>query len=332
MLERPDDIQDDQIATCLHEHYRLNATHIEFLPRGSDINTVVFRVKCADSSAWFIKLRRGTFERMSLLIPYRLREHVIPPHATQTDELYAELGNYQLAVFPFIDGHDGCESPLHDQHWVELGKALRALHAFRLTHPAPINYEDFGNRWRKRVWGFLQQMNEQTFTDPIAAELAAFLRDKQPIITQLLNRADKLGYAFLSQAFPFAVCHGDIHAWNVLIDEKNQLYIVDWDTLVFAPKERDLMFIGGGLFCNHRSAEEETTLFFQGYGQISIHSGALAYYRYERIIQDIAAYCEDILLNQGREADRSNGLRQLMSQFDPDQVTDIAFRSDAKHD
>ncbi len=43
------------------------------------------------------------------------------------------------------------------------------------------------------------------------------------------------------------LCHSDIHGGNVLIAENDALYIVDWDEPIMAPKERDLMFIGGGI-------------------------------------------------------------------------------------
>ncbi|WP_394355812.1 phosphotransferase family protein [Candidatus Trichorickettsia mobilis] len=42
----------------------------------------------------------------------------------------------------------------------------------------------------------------------------------------------------------YILCHTDIHGWNLLIDKDGALYVVDWDTLIFAPIERDLMFIG----------------------------------------------------------------------------------------
>ena len=52
----------------------------------------------------------------------------------------------------------------------------------------------------------------------------------------------------LETRFPdFIVCHFDIHAGNILIDDDGSLYIVDWDDPILAPKERDLMYIGGGL-------------------------------------------------------------------------------------
>jgi spectinomycin phosphotransferase len=64
---------------------------------------------------------------------------------------------------------------------------------------------------------------------------------------------------------------------------------------------------------------------------------ALAYYRYERIAQDIAAFCEQLFLtNEGRE-DREQAFRYLKSNFLPIGVLEIAYRSEqpgkiAEHD
>ncbi len=53
----------------------------------------------------------------------------------------------------------------------------------------------------------------------------------------------------------------------------------------------------------------------------------LPYYRYERIVADIAAYAEQIFGMQGSVEDREEGLRQLTDQFLPNQVVEIANRT-----
>ena len=88
------------------------------------------------------------------------------------------------------------------------------------------------------------------------------------------------------------------------------------------------MFVGGGQFGHARSEQEEEKLFYQGYGQTQIDPIALAYYRYERIVQDIADYCQQILSTDEGGEDRETGLRQLISQFQPNHVVEIAFRSE----
>jgi spectinomycin phosphotransferase len=119
-----------------------------------------------------------------------------------------------------------------------------------------------------------------------------------------------------------------MHAGNFLIDANGGFYIIDWDTLVFAPKERDLMYVGGGLAGNWRSPGEEGNLFYQGYGQTQIDPIAVAYYRYERIIEDIAIYCESILLSDEGGEDREQSLEYLKSNYLPNCTIDIAMQTD----
>jgi spectinomycin phosphotransferase len=101
---------------------------------------------------------------------------------------------------------------------------------------------------------------------------------------------------------------------------------VDWDNPVFAPKEQDLILIGGS---DIWKGTREETLFFQGYGKTEIDRTALAYDRYERIIQDIAAFCEQLFLTAEGGEDREQAYEYFTGQFLPDHEVAIAFKTDA---
>jgi spectinomycin phosphotransferase len=122
------------------------------------------------------------------------------------------------------------------------------------------------------------------------------------------------------------LCHTDLHAWNVL-HSSSGLYIIDWDAPLLAPRERDLMFFGGGVGGIWNTRREEA-LFYQGYGRVDIDLTALTYYRYERILADVAEYCGQLLTTRAGSADRERGLRQFTAAFQPHGVVEIAFRSD----
>ena len=93
------------------------------------------------------------------------------------------------------------------------------------------------------------------------------------------------------------------------------------------PSNQRPIIIGAGIGDNWNTEREEL-LFYQGYGAAEINRTALAYYRYERIVQDFAAYCEEILLTEGSSADREQGLRYFTSNFDPGSTIDLARRID----
>jgi spectinomycin phosphotransferase len=150
------------------------------------------------------------------------------------------------------------------------------------------------------------------------------LQAKRAEIIDLVERAERLAGVLQARSPEFVLCHADLHAGNFLLDGNGAFYIVDWDTLTLAPKERDLMFIGGGLLGGWRTPEEEETLFYRAYGQRDVDPIALAYYRYERIIQDIAVFCERIFSTNGTGADREQSFHYLASNFLPNGTIKIA--------
>jgi spectinomycin phosphotransferase len=335
MLEKPD-LADAKIVECLGDEFGLKITQMAFLPLGADVNTAVYRAVTRDGTPYFVKLRRGDFDEIAAVVPKVLHDQgmkqIIAPLLTRSQQLWSMLGEFNVMLYPFIEGHGGFEVNLSDQNWVEFGRALRAIHTAVLPQSIleHIRREAYSNQWREIVRGFQSQVETTTFADSVAAEFASFLKSKQAEIRHLVIRAEQLASVLQGQSLPFILCHADIHVGNLLITANDRLYVVDWDTITLAPKERDLMFVGSGLGGDGHTAEEEETLFYEGYGQTEIDPVALAYYRYERIVQDISAYCEQILLTDEGGEDRQEGLSQLQSQFLPGGVVERAHASE-KH-
>jgi spectinomycin phosphotransferase len=318
----------------LRDEYELLVAQVTFLPLGVDRNAAVYRAVAGDGSLYFVKLRRGVFDEIAVALPKFLSDqgiaHIIAPLTTNTGQPWANLDVFKLAVYPFVEGRNGYEIDLSDRHWSELGIVLKRLHTVEVPSAliGRIQRETYSPRWREIVKTFLERIDADSLDDSVAARLAAFLKAKREKILDLVGRAERLAQALQAGSPEFVLCHSDIHAGNCLIDADDAFYIVDWDEPIMAPKERDLMFIGGGLMGAGRTPQDEETLFYRAYGQTQIDPTALAYYRYERIIQDIAVFCERILLTTQGSEDREQCLHYLTSSFLPNNTIEIAYQSD----
>jgi len=332
MLEKPD-VQDEKIIACLQDAYGLQIAEITFLPLGADAYAGVYRATTTDGTPYFAKLRSRNFEAISVEVPKFLFEsgisQIIAPIATVSGNLSAQLDEFHVILYPFIEGANGWQVALSDTQWNIYGQTLKHIHSLTLppTLADHIPRETYSPYWRDRVRQFQAQVEDTVFAEPTAAAMADFLKQKRWDISHLIQRAEDLGAVLQNQAADNVLCHSDIHLGNLLINDET-FYIVDWDQPILAPKERDLMFIGGGIGNGRFSPEQEETLFYAGYGQTDIDPVALAYYRYERIVQDFAAYSEEILLTDEGGEDRPEGLRRVMSQFQPNAVIDMAYRTE----
>jgi spectinomycin phosphotransferase len=324
--------------SAIAERLVLTAVQIIFLPLGADQNTAVYRSETNDKTAYFLKLRSGVFEETAVTLPHFLHDqgirHIIAPLTTKTGQLWTRLDAFTVILYPFVDGRNGRELKLSAAQWAALGAALKKLHT--LTVPPAIKthlrQEAYSPRWREMVKMFLERVQSDAYDDSVALELAAFLRGRRAEILDLVQRAEQLAESLARESLELVLCHADIHASNVLVDGRDTLYIVDWDDPLLAPKERDLMFIGGAQGFVGYTMPGGRSAVLSGYGPATINPRALAYYRYERIIEDIALYCEQLLLSNEGGQDRAQSLRYLVSNFLPDGTIEAARRVDKRYD
>jgi spectinomycin phosphotransferase len=304
------------IIDCLKSHYGIGAVSLTTLLSGADRNAYRYKAE-SQGPSYFVKLRRGHHYDISVAVLAELQasgiEHIIPPVPTNLGELTHHINGFTLIVYPFIEGQDGFCYNLSDDQWVTLGQVLRRVHAFDLPPSLKdrIRKETYSPRWREAV----RSLDAQ-----------AFIREHREVIRRLVDGAERLSRKVQEQSPEFVLCHSDIHGGNVMIDGNGAIYIVDWDDPILAPKERDLMFIGGGV-ANVWNNPHEEECFYQGYGKTDINKAALAYYRYERIVEDIAEYGQALLLTAVGDETRLEIHKQFTDMFEPRGVVDIAFQT-----
>lgn len=328
----PPAISPQTIIDYLGEVYGMRALQATFLPIGADVDAAVYRIHADDGARYFLKLKRGDFDDVAVAIPAFLHAHglrqVMAPLATTARQLWVSGHGFHWLLYPFFEGQNGYEVALSAAQWRTLGECVNGLHA--LTLPAPLDArvprEDYSPQWRNMVNAFNRQVEKRAYGEPIAARLAAFWLTRRDDIRAMVARAERLSRTLRERPRTFVLCHADMHPGNILLGAHDELAIVDWDNPILAPKEHDLMCIGGGMGFAVEGAREDA-LFYHGYGSTAIDPVALAYYRYERIVADVAAYGEQIFGAHGSVEDREDGLRRLMGQFLPHQVVAIAHQT-----
>ena len=333
----PPDLSHEAIHAFLNHHYGLHVHRVEFLPLGADADSAVFRVDARNATTSFLKLRSGHFEPLATVVPDFLHHKkgiaaVMGPLPTLEQQPSVQSLGFDWALYPFFEGKNGFERALTNQQWIALGEALGAVHRTELPPAllASIPKEAYSHHWREGVRGYQRRFINGFNGDEIVGRFHTFWEKHDEEIDTIVYRSEQLASILLERTLPLVLCHADIHAGNVLVgdddDDNGQLSIVDWDTLILAPKERDLMFIGGGVG-NVWNRPQEADLFYQGYGAADIDPVALAYYRHERITRDILEIADQVFDASASPEDREEGLRQMASQFDPDGVIAIAHRS-----
>jgi spectinomycin phosphotransferase len=332
MLEKPA-IPEEKICDCMQAEFGLQTGQIDFLPLGADLNTAVYRLLGKDGRHYFLKLRRGSFREISVTLPKFLGEQgiteVIVPLKTRSGKLWANLEATTVLLYPFVEGRNGYERNLAESQWVELGQAFKRIHSVELPKrlSRQIRRENYSPDYRLALQSILESSVEEGYSEPLSIKLAGLLEEYGKITRDLLQQAEQLAQSVKEPPTEFCLCHADLHAGNILIDAEGRIHLVDWDDPILAVKERDLMSIGASLFGNWRLPQEEEMLFYEGYGQVQINQAALAYYRCERVIEDLAIECRQIFSKTGSIEEREQALEFFESNFLPNHTIELALKT-----
>ncbi|ASO21272.1 spectinomycin phosphotransferase [Actinoalloteichus hoggarensis] len=131
--------------------------------------------------------------------------------------------------------------------------------------------------------------------DPLVRSLATGWQAASTLIGVLLDQAESLAAELRTRPTRRVVCHGDPHLGNVLAAGDDEVFLLDWDDAVLAPRELDLLFVLGGVLPFAQVTPQEQTWFFEGYGPVEIDPVRLAYHRCTRALEDLAVPAAEVL-------------------------------------
>ena len=324
-----------RIGATLDAQYDLAVGSVTFLPISLDHRVAVCEIVSLDGRPWFLKATIGRVRSSGLIVPAALVDQGVPnimaPTRTRSGELSCGLDGdtgIRLVLFPFIDGGNAKVVGLSDQQWRTFGATLRAVHDSGLGEQFGelLPTETFALPSAIKVRGLLELLRGTRFRSPVARRHAVFWLENAGLFERLLDRAEAFGTLLAQRQFDTVLCHGDIHAANILVAGDGRIFLSDWDgppEPLIAPRERDLLFVIGSRIARPVEPWEER-LFFEGYGPVSIDRNALVYFRYERIVQDLGEYGESVFLSQdlGEDA-RADDAAAVVAFFEPDGAVDM---------
>jgi spectinomycin phosphotransferase len=297
---------------------------------GNDASSFAYRVQARNGDLYFLKMKQNLSNLAGLFVARFLNdqgvEQVIAPLPTKAQKLAGELDGYSLILYPFIAGNEAMNVGMSDAQWTELGSVMKQIHITGLpSEISPyVRRETFIPKWSILARELHQQVNTRNYDDPSQKELAAFWKEKNEIIQTLIERTERIGTRLQQIDLEFVLCHADIHTANILITQEQDMFIVDWDDTLLAPKERDLMFI----LDEDTIRTREEQMFFNGYGKVKINQLAIAYYRYEWCVQEIGDFGCRVFLTEGSgENTKRAAVQEFMKLFSPSDVVEAALNT-----
>jgi spectinomycin phosphotransferase len=282
MREQPI-IPEERLRTCLQEQYDLIPVTLEFLPLGLDYNSWVHRVVSEQGASYLLKARSGPLYEPSCFVPNYLRDEgiaaVVAPLPTKSNTLWTKVVDWTVIVYLFIDGDTG-KTGMTDEQWKEVGAIFKRIHQVPLSPEGfeSLRKETFDpTEYARWVSAFETQHTHTVGGSVSERALRADWLAHQSTIHTVVHNLEKLAGMLQRRSGPYVICHADLHQANLIRDHAGNVFVIDWNDVMLAPKERDFIFV----------REPHADAFWKGYGQAQIDWVALTYYCWERVVTDL---------------------------------------------
>jgi aminoglycoside phosphotransferase (APT) family kinase protein len=263
VLTRPVDLLDLEVIDVLRTGWALEPVDIEYSAVG--FGSHHWRATDDAGRRWFVSVddlaarRRSSddsldvaYERLDAALSTARAVHesgaafVVAPVRTTDGGVLQRIGDrYAAALYPFVDGrHRGFGDSLSAVERDEVLRLIGTLHTLPGAVSRTAQVEDFALAQRAELANALDELRTPWHTGPYGERARAWFAVRASRIEHLLGEHDRLADQARERPDRMVLTHGEPHPGN-LIETTSGWMLVDWDTALIAPPERDLWLLRG---------------------------------------------------------------------------------------
>lgn len=303
MYNEPPDLERSAVADALERTWGIAAARLDYLPVG--FGSHHWEAIGTDGSRWFVSAddlgggRHGqrppdqafavldrAFRTAAALRDVAGLEFVQAPIGSGRGVVLVRVGpRYAIRVEPFVEGTAGASGEFdHPEQRRQMGTLLGRLHAGSERVPPGLpGRDDFMLPGREALEQALAQLATPWNAGPYGEPARQLLREHARGVRQRLGAYDRLSAKVRDEPGPWIVTHGEPHNANVIQSAAGALLLVDWDTVLVGPPERDLWM----------TLDEDMTgwdEYREVMGAVRLNAEALALYRERWALAEICEY------------------------------------------
>ena len=298
MFSPPSDLPGSLVAEAVQSAWSLSIDDIRYAPVGFGSHHWVVT---AESDRWFATVDavadasddpRGPldrFERLDAALSTArslndlgLSFVVAPLRASHGELLVAIDDLYAVALYRYVDGEPHAWGPFPNRaSLMAVADHLAALHRVPVDACESARFDAFDIPSRPRLEAALADTSTPWRGGPFSEPTRRLLERRARVIGDELARYDQLAAGVAKRAERLVVTHGEPHRANTITTAQGVM-LVDWDTALIAPPERDLWWLtredaGVGAAYERRTGT-------------SVDPAALEFYRLRWDLTDLALF------------------------------------------
>ncbi|MFI1096947.1 phosphotransferase [Streptomyces sp. NPDC020917] len=323
MKDRPEGVSDEDLGAALADGWGLDVRAVEYRPVG--FGSYHWAVRTG-SGGLFVTVDAlqddpaAALRRLDLAFRTALAlrrdaglDFVVAPLSSRGGAVVRPLGDrHAVAVFPLVEGEAGDFGVHRPEDRPQVLDLLVRLHAAGVEAPRA----ELVLPGRGALEDALSAVDRPWNGGPYSEPARLLLAGRAAHVRGLLGEFDRLAGLVAAESAPWVVTHGEPHPGNVLRGPAGPR-LIDWDTVLLAPPERDLWMVAGDGVRRGGTADDGLLDAYTRATGRPVSAAALSLYRLWWDLADIANYVATLRHRHRRTDDTTASLTYLAGCLNP---------------
>ena len=233
----------------------------------------------------------------------RLKGKIPVPILTQDGRYQCEDDEGIYLLYEYIVGDTIADTKLTKDQVRQLAEMIAELHRYGEEVPLVTSAmkESF-------TVPFLERLRS-TLDRELPYDLGKVLLHHIDSMKKLMLKIEELSEALKNRDLRMALCHTDVHGWNLM--STGQLKLIDWEGLKLAPVEADMMS-----FVDEPYFSEFMRIYANTHSHYEVNIEALTFYQGRRKLEDVWEFMEQLLYDEQNDEERTSTLNSLRKELE----------------
>jgi hypothetical protein len=252
VLTPPAGLPEDTLGTLLAREWGIPVKSLTYRPVG--FGSHHWELVDSSGARWFVTVDEpADLDKLdaSLRVAADLyatgHTFVVAPVPTTGNAPMLRSGTFTIAVYPFVDGAsfewNAFTGPAHRQATLDM---IIRLHTAPPVARRHARVDDFAVPYRAEVEAALRRPGgDDAACGPYSLPAADLLAEHRRPLERVLARYDELVLESRAEPVRAVLTHGEPHSGNTMRTPTGWR-LIDWDTVLVSPPERDLWLIEPG--------------------------------------------------------------------------------------
>ena len=273
----------------------------------------VHRIDSTDGTVYFSKTYDAILSVTAMIMPTLegistatqwlanqpgLQQRLVAPYTSKHGHVLVRDGRFTTLLFAYVEGVTPRETPLTDSQLAHLVDTVARIHSIdvHMAALAAVPRERFAPVWIDDIVPAIGRIALSSHV------LHPLLCDRIAGLYVSFRAFRALAHTLATMQHPMVLCHTDIHGYNVVINTDDVPVLIDWEGMMVAPAEHDLMFL-----IDDERWQQISERYRLHHPHLVIDTQRLHYYQGRRLFEDLI---QDIQRIEGETLD--DGVRMAL--------------------